>query len=247
MGDRPSWAWSSILKGRDIIQLGARWNVGNGQDILIYQDKWVPTLPGFKVLTRISLMIKEYSPPTTKDLLVPPPKPRAPDKPQQSSWSRPPQDFIKINVDATYVPDSGSAALAMIARNSNGQICFGNSWLCVALSPLMAEALAMLRAIKSAINRGLHAVIFESDNQALISYIQQHEKLLPWEVKPVIMNISQACSCHPDFLFNYVPRKGNRVADWVAKSSLKGKCPWYWAHRPPNLLSFLLLVDSMNT
>ncbi|GLU18505.1 hypothetical protein SLE2022_348010 [Rubroshorea leprosula] len=48
-GSHPSWAWSSILRGRDLVQLGARWNVGNGQDILIYQDKWVPTLPGFKV------------------------------------------------------------------------------------------------------------------------------------------------------------------------------------------------------
>ncbi|GKU89304.1 hypothetical protein SLEP1_g3458 [Rubroshorea leprosula] len=48
-GSHPSWAWSSILHGRNLVQLGARWNVGNGQDILIYHDKWVPTLPGFKV------------------------------------------------------------------------------------------------------------------------------------------------------------------------------------------------------
>ncbi|GKV50825.1 hypothetical protein SLEP1_g57512 [Rubroshorea leprosula] len=47
-GSHPSWAWSSILHGRNLVQLGARWNVGNGQDILIYHDKWVPTLPGFK-------------------------------------------------------------------------------------------------------------------------------------------------------------------------------------------------------
>ncbi|GKV53935.1 hypothetical protein SLEP1_g60446 [Rubroshorea leprosula] len=45
----PSWVWTSILQRRDLVQLGVRWNVGNGQDILIYQDKWVPTLPGFKV------------------------------------------------------------------------------------------------------------------------------------------------------------------------------------------------------
>ncbi|GLT56641.1 hypothetical protein SLA2020_296690 [Shorea laevis] len=50
-GSHPSWIWSSILKGRDIIQIGTRWNVGNGQNILIYQDKWIATMPGFQVTT----------------------------------------------------------------------------------------------------------------------------------------------------------------------------------------------------
>ncbi|GLT45022.1 hypothetical protein SLA2020_188880 [Shorea laevis] len=50
-GSHPSWAWTSILKGREILQLGTRWNVGDGKDILIYEDAWIPTLPQFKVLS----------------------------------------------------------------------------------------------------------------------------------------------------------------------------------------------------
>ncbi|GLU14892.1 hypothetical protein SLE2022_314330 [Rubroshorea leprosula] len=53
-----SATWKSILKCRNILQLGLRWRVGDGQQIKFWQDVWVgdkplyevvlsPTLPGF--------------------------------------------------------------------------------------------------------------------------------------------------------------------------------------------------------
>lgn len=36
-----SFAWKSILKGREVIKKRAQWKVGNGKNILIYQDKWL--------------------------------------------------------------------------------------------------------------------------------------------------------------------------------------------------------------
>ena len=37
-----SYAWKSILRGRDIIQRGALWRVGSGQKINIWQQCWLP-------------------------------------------------------------------------------------------------------------------------------------------------------------------------------------------------------------
>ena len=37
-----SYAWKSILRGRDIIQRGALWRVGNGDKINIWQQRWLP-------------------------------------------------------------------------------------------------------------------------------------------------------------------------------------------------------------
>ena len=37
-----SYAWKSILIGRDVIQRGARWRVGNGKKIRVWQDHWLP-------------------------------------------------------------------------------------------------------------------------------------------------------------------------------------------------------------
>ena len=37
-----SFAWRSILKGRDIVRKGLQWRVGNGSLIRIYHDSWLP-------------------------------------------------------------------------------------------------------------------------------------------------------------------------------------------------------------
>lgn len=37
-----SYAWRSILKGREVLQRGARWRVGNGEKIKIWQHSWLP-------------------------------------------------------------------------------------------------------------------------------------------------------------------------------------------------------------
>ena len=38
-----SHAWHSILKGRDVLLKGARWRVGCGEDISIWNDAWLPS------------------------------------------------------------------------------------------------------------------------------------------------------------------------------------------------------------
>ena len=37
-----SFAWKRILRGREVIKKGAQWRVGSGENILIYQDRWLP-------------------------------------------------------------------------------------------------------------------------------------------------------------------------------------------------------------
>lgn len=37
-----SYAWKSILHGRDVILRGAKWRIGNGKTIQIYKHNWLP-------------------------------------------------------------------------------------------------------------------------------------------------------------------------------------------------------------
>ena len=37
-----SYAWKSILWGRDVIKRGATWRIGSGNSIHIWGDKWLP-------------------------------------------------------------------------------------------------------------------------------------------------------------------------------------------------------------
>lgn len=40
-----SWAWKSILYGRDLINSHLSWTVGNGESINLYSDRWIPHFP----------------------------------------------------------------------------------------------------------------------------------------------------------------------------------------------------------
>ena len=48
-----SHAWHSILKGRDVLLKGARWRVGCGEDISIWNDAWLPSQEHPRVLSDI--------------------------------------------------------------------------------------------------------------------------------------------------------------------------------------------------
>ena len=44
-----SYAWKSILKGRDVLLSGARWRIGNGVTVSIWKDAWLPSLEHPKI------------------------------------------------------------------------------------------------------------------------------------------------------------------------------------------------------
>lgn len=48
-GPRASWFWNILLKGRDVLLAGMRWQVGNGKSINFWSDKWIPSSPHFLV------------------------------------------------------------------------------------------------------------------------------------------------------------------------------------------------------
>ncbi|XP_028117729.1 uncharacterized protein LOC114315309 [Camellia sinensis] len=51
LGASPSFSWRSIWNARSLLLEGLRWRVGNGAQIRIWQDKWVPRPFSFKICT----------------------------------------------------------------------------------------------------------------------------------------------------------------------------------------------------
>ncbi|KAM1756683.1 hypothetical protein ACFX11_006024 [Malus domestica] len=42
---RASWAWSSLLMGRDLLINGTHWQIMGGQDVRVWVDRWLPFIP----------------------------------------------------------------------------------------------------------------------------------------------------------------------------------------------------------
>ena len=48
-----SYAWKSILKGQDVINKGALWRVGDGKQIRIWADNWLPSWNATRITTPV--------------------------------------------------------------------------------------------------------------------------------------------------------------------------------------------------
>ena len=46
-----SYAWESILWARKVISMGARWRVGDGNQIRIFEDRWMPFEGSGKIIS----------------------------------------------------------------------------------------------------------------------------------------------------------------------------------------------------
>lgn len=48
-GNNPSYLWHSIMYAQNLVRGGAQWRVGNGNNIRIWGDKWLPSFSTYKV------------------------------------------------------------------------------------------------------------------------------------------------------------------------------------------------------
>ncbi|KAM0981545.1 hypothetical protein ACFX1S_014760 [Malus domestica] len=56
-GGKASWAWSSLLSGRDLLLKESHWQIFNGKEVRVWIDKWLPTLPDGHPFPRGSVQV----------------------------------------------------------------------------------------------------------------------------------------------------------------------------------------------
>lgn len=49
----PSYVWRRILCSREMVMVGSRWRIGNGSNVRIWRDNWLPKNVGFKVISDV--------------------------------------------------------------------------------------------------------------------------------------------------------------------------------------------------
>ncbi|KAL4362395.1 hypothetical protein GQ457_04G024660 [Hibiscus cannabinus] len=158
---------------------------------------------------------------------------------ENPSWTPPLEGCFKVCCDASFDKKTGKAAAAAVVCNSQGEIVAGDSDCFFASSASSAEASAIRLGVFLALSGGFCNVTFESDCKDVVYRIVSGVQSA-WESAAVEEDILSRTSSLASFSFSFIPRSCNKVADWVARNTLRGLCPLSWAiHPPPDLVSLL--------
>ncbi|KAL2940334.1 hypothetical protein RDABS01_007177 [Bienertia sinuspersici] len=132
------------------------------------------------------------------------------------NWQPPPNGVIKINADAT-VSDNGWVGLGVVARNTKGEVLFAATrrskarWV-----PAVAEAKAMVMAVKLGRRFGCEHVTFETDCQEIASRLSKGVSLST-ELDLILGDIMSLCAGFRTLTWSHVSREGNFVAHHLAR------------------------------
>ncbi|KAF2554325.1 hypothetical protein F2Q68_00037095 [Brassica cretica] len=128
-----------------------------------------------------------------------------------------PADAITVRTDAVWLPVRNLAGLGWVVLSSPCNIPHKKHLEFVA-SPLMAEGLALRKAVRSCALDKMEIVSFESDSAQLIKAINKRN-CVP-ELYGVISDILSFAAVFKSAYFSWTPREWNILADTLAKEVL---------------------------
>jgi ribonuclease HI len=156
------------------------------------------------------------------------------------SWSLPPRNFLKLNVDS-HLHGSGQWGFGMILRSDDGR-CVGSmtkvlkGWE----DATLAEAVGISEAVNWIGNQKLNHVIIETDAEIIVKSIQ---KIFP---RTMWGNIARSSARDLDDLshvsIQWVNRKGNKVAHALARHAMVEPNK-LWPNNFPNCILPHILSD----
>ncbi|KAL4308750.1 hypothetical protein GQ457_01G024640 [Hibiscus cannabinus] len=85
------------------------------------------------------------------------------------SWTPPPEGTTKVNCDASFLNSSKEACIAVVIRDSLGNIIGGASKAVFIASASVAEALVCRLGVITALRYGCSKIIIESNNRGVIT------------------------------------------------------------------------------
>ncbi|KAM0896693.1 hypothetical protein ACQ4PT_023020 [Festuca glaucescens] len=149
-----SHSWHGIEHGLELIKEGISSRIGNGNNVNIWRDNWLP---------------RDYNLKVTKDSRSSHAVPS-----MLSSWMRPSEGETKINVDAAFCPASGESAAGVVIRDHRGAVILAASMVGTKFRDAEeAEAIAIYEGLKIAIDYNLSHASLESDCATAVAAVNR--------------------------------------------------------------------------
>ncbi|XP_048493659.1 uncharacterized protein LOC125494130 [Beta vulgaris subsp. vulgaris] len=169
---------------------------------------------------------------------------RSPAATSSSRWSAPPFGAIKLNTDAS-LAEEGWVGLGVIARDSEGKVCFAATRRVRAYwPPEVAECKAIYMATRLAKDHGYGDVIFESDSLVATKRLSKAAIFFS-DLDAILGDILAMCNAFSSVSFSHVKRDGNTVAHNLARVVPFGveQC---WEHHCPSIVTPYILMDTLS-
>ncbi|KAL2927000.1 hypothetical protein RDABS01_000047 [Bienertia sinuspersici] len=158
-------------------------------------------------------------------------------------WQPPPCDIVKLNVDAS-IDEAGWVGFGVVARTHEGKVVFAATrrnkarW-----TPEVAEAKALVYAVKLGRDFGITKAMVESDCLTIISRLSKGATHLT-ELDTVLGDILQLSSSFACMTWSHINREGNYVAHHLARI-IPLHCEKIWEDNVPPEVAPYLLMDSL--
>ncbi|XP_026435517.1 uncharacterized protein LOC113333220 [Papaver somniferum] len=147
-------------------------------------------------------------------------------------WSPPSNPYVKINVDATFIPNNGAAGA--IARDHNGMFLGCDTYTFDSTSSLLAESLACKLGMELGLRFGFKEIIIEGDAANVTSVVLGEVSQIPWSIRSTILEIRSLISSFFNVIFVSVPKKANSLAHILCQHAMHDNVNMWWnADSPP--------------
>jgi ribonuclease HI len=157
-------------------------------------------------------------------------------------WKKPPEGWIKCNVDAKYCDRDRSAASGVVLRDNDGRTCGGTSkWYEHCLNALTAEARACCDGLRFAQEQGFMNVQLETDCQVLVN-LWDNRSSQKSEIAPILDQLDSICRSFQGFSFCFINRNCNKLAHECAKLVSRSSQMVEW-QEPPSELANIINLD----
>ncbi|XP_026398797.1 uncharacterized protein LOC113294610 [Papaver somniferum] len=159
-------------------------------------------------------------------------------------WSYPPLNWIKMNIDVSMLPNTNFVGLSFVLRNHTGSLLEAMAITLRARDIFQAEAIAVLQATRWIAERNFSKIILEGDNKIIIEALNSGKlEGVKWEDHSMLLECLSLINKLHDFQVQFHPRRGNRVADALAKYARNNQVNGYWVTEPPKVINHLTLKD----
>ena len=157
-------------------------------------------------------------------------------------WTKPKENFVKLNVDAGFDADSGTGSTGAILRDDRGFFlaasCRGLPYVS---DPATAEAHALRDGLIIAGQMGCNRIEVNSDSMEVIEVMKNGGNSLG-PAAAIFEECTLLCRNFVTVVFDHSPREANRAAHILARN-VEGSLSVVWHEDPPDYLVSTLADD----